>query len=103
MGPPAPGVRQNISMTFAEPVGGPIEHPRATTILVLGFVGLFCCGAVGPVAWVMAARALAEIDESHGYYGGRSQVLLGYVLGIVSTAVAIIGAVFFSLFACTRG
>ena len=89
-------------MTFAEPVGGPFEHPRATMILVLGFVGLFCCGAVGPVAWVMAARALAEVDESRGYYSGRSQILLGYILGIVATAVAIILGIFFCFYACTR-
>ena len=88
---------------FAEPVGGPVEHPRATTILILGFVGLFCCGAIGPVAWVMAAKALAEIDESHGYYGGRTQVMTGYILGIVATSVAIVVGIFFFLYACSRG
>lgn len=89
-------------MTVPEPIGGPIEHPRATMILILGGMSLFCCGAIGPVAWVMGARALTEIDESRGYYGGRSQVLLGYILGIVGTAAAIIYGLFFIVWASTR-
>lgn len=67
------------------PIGGPIEHPHATSVLVLGVLGLLCCGVASPVAWILAVRALREIDASDGYFGGRTQARLGLILGIVGT------------------
>lgn len=72
------------------PIGGPIEHPHATTVLVLGVLGLLCCGVAAPIAWIMAVRALHEIDASDGYFGGRTQARLGLVLGIIGTVGLII-------------
>ncbi|NUS45691.1 MAG: DUF4190 domain-containing protein [Mycobacteriaceae bacterium] len=71
------------------PIGGPVEHPRATAVLVLGVLGLLCCGVAAPIAWVLGARALIEIDASGGYYGGRSQARLGMALGILGTVAMI--------------
>ncbi|CAM2880790.1 DUF4190 domain-containing protein [Skermania piniformis] len=66
-------------------LAGTVEHPRATTVLVLGVVGLLCCGLCGPIAWVLGRRTLNEIERSGGAYGGSSQVRIGYVLGIITT------------------
>lgn len=60
------------------------DHPQANTVLVLGILSFFC-GVTGPVAWVMGRRALREIDASNGAVGGRSQVQVGYIMGIVTT------------------
>ncbi|MBB5914135.1 hypothetical protein BJY24_003002 [Nocardia transvalensis] len=68
----------------------PPEHPQATTVLVLGIVSLLC-GLVGPFAWVMGKRTLTEIDNSPGMYGGRTNVQVGYILGIVSTVLVGLG------------
>ncbi|MEV5652687.1 DUF4190 domain-containing protein [Nocardia sp. NPDC052254] len=79
------------------PTGNPVEHPHATTILLVGVLSLLCCGALGPVAWVMGKRALDQIEMSGGTIGGRSQVLVGYVLGIVGTVMMVLVAGIFLL------
>jgi uncharacterized membrane protein YjgN (DUF898 family) len=70
------------------PAGRPAqEHPQATTILVLGILGLVLCQVLGPFAWSMGNKALREIDSSQGTLGGRETVNIGRILGIVSTAL----------------
>ncbi|MFC8528469.1 DUF4190 domain-containing protein [Nocardia sp. NPDC057227] len=80
-----------------QPIGQPVEHPNATAILFLGAVSILCCGLAGPVAWAMGRRALDQIEESGGAYGGRAQVVVGYVLGIVGTVLMVIFAILFVL------
>lgn len=63
------------------------DHPQATTVLILGILGLAVCQAIAPFAWVKGSRVKQEIDASGGRYGGRSQVQIGYVLGIVGSAL----------------
>lgn len=84
------------------PLTGPTEHPRAAAVLTLGVLGLLCCGLTAPIAWVMGARALREIDASGGYLGGRSQARLGMVLGIVGTILVICMCLLYLLDACTK-
>ncbi|PPJ34338.1 DUF4190 domain-containing protein [Nocardia nova] len=79
------------------PTGNPVEHPHATTVLILGVLSLLCCGALGPVAWVMGKRALDQIEMSGGTIGGRSQVVVGYVVGIVGTVLMVLYASIFLL------
>ncbi|WP_280433390.1 DUF4190 domain-containing protein, partial [Nocardia brasiliensis] len=78
--------------------GPPPDHPQATTILILGILGLVFCQILGPVAWVMGKRALNEIDASGGAMGGRSNVMVGYVCGIISSVLIILGILFVVLF-----
>jgi hypothetical protein len=88
------------------PTGGyaqPENHPKATTALVLGIVGLVCCGFVAPFAWSVGKKTVNEIDASGGRYGGRGQAQAGYILGIVGTVLLILGLLFFVLAAITGG
>ena len=78
-----------------QPIGQPIEHPHATTVLLLGALSVFCCGALGPVAWAMGKRALDQIERSGGELGGRTQILLGYILGVVGTILMCVVAVIY--------
>jgi hypothetical protein len=71
-------------------------------VLTLGVLGLLCCGLPAPIAWVLGARALHEIDASGGYYGGRSQARLGMLLGIIGTILMIVMALLYLLDACNR-
>jgi hypothetical protein len=81
------------------PQGPPADHPQATTVLVLGIVGLVggvffgLPFVVSPVAWVMGRRALREIDASGGALGGRSNAQAGYVLGIIGTVLLALAVV----------
>ncbi|PXX65280.1 hypothetical protein DFR70_104343 [Nocardia tenerifensis] len=78
--------------------GPPPEHPQATMILILGILGLVFCQILGPVAWVMGRRALNEIDAAGGALGGRSNVMVGYVCGIIASVMIILGLLFIALF-----
>ncbi|HSE70500.1 MAG TPA: DUF4190 domain-containing protein [Nocardioidaceae bacterium] len=63
------------------------DHPKATTVLVLGILGIVVCGVIAPFAWVMGRQTLAEIDGSHGRLGGRGAANAGYILGIIGTVL----------------
>jgi len=69
------------------------DHPQATTILVLGIVGLVLCGLAAPFAWVMGGRARREIQASHGQLGGLQQVTIGWILGIIVSVLMILAVV----------
>lgn len=72
------------------------DHPKATTALVLGLIGLLGGLTIGlpllaaPFAWVIGHRARKEIRASGGYYGGESNATAGMVLGIVGTILLIL-------------
>ncbi|NKY55988.1 DUF4190 domain-containing protein [Nocardia flavorosea] len=85
------------------PIGKPVEHPYATAVLLLGAVSLLCFGLTGPVAWAMGKRALDQIDESGGAYGGRTQVVVGFTLGVIGTILAVLMALLFVLVFITGG
>ncbi|MGW1739755.1 DUF4190 domain-containing protein [Nocardia sp. NPDC001965] len=86
-------------MSYPPPVYGypgygppPPEHPQATTVLILGIIGMMFCQICAPFAWIMGRRALDEIDASGGTIGGRSNVMVGYVLGIIGSVMLILMA-----------
>jgi uncharacterized membrane protein YjgN (DUF898 family) len=91
-------------MPYGQPQGYPPvayapDHPRATTALVLGILGIVLCQVVAPFAWRIGKRTVDEIDASHGQLGGRGSAQAGYVLGIIGTALLVLGLVALLLFA----
>ncbi|MEU4317135.1 DUF4190 domain-containing protein [Nocardia sp. NPDC024068] len=79
------------------PIDKPVEHPHATAVLFLGALSVLCCGLAGPVAWAMGKRALDQIEESGGAYGGHTQVVVGFILGVIGTILMVVLAVLFLL------
>ncbi len=63
------------------------DHPDSTMVLLLGILGMAVCQVIAPFAWIKGARVKREIDESGGKLAGRSQVQIGYVLGIVGSVI----------------
>ena len=60
-------------------------HSRATTIFVLGIVGIAICGIAAPFAWMMGISyrsASAEADEEE-----QSLAMIGRILGMIGTAI----------------
>ena len=87
----------------SQPVGywpgaTPPDHPQATTVLILGAVGLIACQLIGPVAWVMGSRVRREIAASGGTMGGGQQAQIGWILGIVASSLLILSVLGFLLF-----
>ena len=80
------------------PYFAPRDHPSATTVLVLGILGLVACQVLSPIAWVMGNRVVGEIDASHGQVGGRSAANAGRICGIIGTVLLGISLLFILLF-----
>ncbi len=80
------------------PVGGypvPPAHPQSMTALILGLVGLLCCGAASPFAIWLGRKSMREIDASGGQLSGRGQAQAGFILGIIGVVLWILGIVFY--------
>lgn len=85
-----------MSYPMVPPPGYPVvrpDHPRATTAMVLGILGLVVCGICAPFAWSIGGKAVKEIEASGGAYGGRGQAQAGYIMGIIGTILMGIGVV----------
>jgi hypothetical protein len=71
----------------------PADHPKATTALVLGIVGVaagvmcYLPFLLCPFAWAIGRKTVREIDASGGHLGGRGAATAGYILGIVGTVL----------------
>ena len=72
---------------------GAVDHPKGTTILVLGILSLLCCSPLGIAAWLMGNTALKEIDAQPGRYGNRQIVQIGRILGIVGVVLLVISLI----------
>lgn len=80
--------------------GGHSEHPRGTTILVLGILSLVLCGLfTGIPAWVMGRKALHEIEHSPYPVSNRGTVKAGYICGMIGTILSAVVLVFYVIVA----
>jgi uncharacterized membrane protein YjgN (DUF898 family) len=81
----------------------PPKHPQAVTVLVLGILGIVVCGLCGPFAWSMGAKAEREMRASPGRWSGGTELTVGKILGIVSTALLCLTVVVLVLFVLGAG
>lgn len=82
------------------PVGYPMRAPdqqQAVPAMVLGILGLVCCGLASPFAIWLGRKSMNQIDASGGMLGGRAQAQAGFVMGIIGTALWVLGALFYVL------
>ena len=85
-----------ISSSPQTPVSTP-EASQATTILVLGILGLIICGVLAPVAWIMGKNELEAIDSGRRPPENRGTANAGRILGIVGTVLIGIALAFLVL------
>lgn len=78
------------------------EHPNATTTLVLGIISvcmLFVGFPVtGPIAWYLGSKARKEMRQYPGRYRESSSLNAGWVMGIISSCLLILGVLMIALF-----
>jgi uncharacterized membrane protein YjgN (DUF898 family) len=72
----------------------PREHPQGTLVLVLGILGVFVAGICAPFAWYLGGKALKEGRAAGITYSNQQQLVVGRVLGIIMTLLAILAVVF---------
>jgi hypothetical protein len=98
-----------MSYPTLPPPGYPVarpDHPRATTSMILGILGLVICSICAPFAWSIGGKAVKEIDASGGAYGGRGQAQAGYIMGIIGTVLlglTVVALVLWLVFAVILG
>lgn len=101
--PPPPGWTPQPAHTPFTPYVLP-DLPKATTALILGIVavagGFMCILPVllSPVAWILGAQARKEIRAAPQQWGGEGRATAGMVLGIIGTALLVLGLVLIALF-----
>ncbi len=66
------------------------EASQATTVLVLGIVGIIF-PIVAPIAWILARQELRAIEEGRRDPANASTANTGKILGIVGTVLLILG------------
>lgn len=76
---------------FPQESGAYPEASQATTILVLGIIGIVLCGLLGPVAWIMGNNELQAIDAGRRAPENRGTANAGRILGIISTVLLALG------------
>lgn len=84
-------------MSFPQEAGYQ-EASQSTTILVLGILGLVCCGPLGIVAWVMGNNEIQAIDAGRRDPANRGTANAGRIVGIVATVFLAISVVWLILF-----
>lgn len=67
-----------------------MDHPKGTTILVLGILGLVLCQLLAPIAYLWANKVLEQIDANPGRYRNRGSVQAGKVMGIIGSVFLIL-------------
>lgn len=78
-----------------QPAHQPPKHPQATTVLVLGILGLVLCQVVSPFAWSMGNKAQKEMLANPGAHSGDGEINAGRILGIIGTAILGLAILFF--------
>lgn len=73
------------------------EASQATTVLVLGILGIVICGILAPFAWAMGNKELAAIDAGRRPPENRGTANAGRILGIIGSVLLIVGLVFLVL------
>jgi len=72
---------------FPSESGSYPEQSQATTILVLGILGIVICGILAPFAWNMGNKELAAIDAGRRTPENRGTANAGRILGIIGTVL----------------
>jgi hypothetical protein len=79
-----------------------MDHSKATTVLILGILGLTVCAFCAPVAWIMgngyvkACQAAGVPPQSSGTTGrllgiiGSVLLMLGVLFGMVAVVLNIV-------------
>ena len=74
---------------MSEPISGavPASSNRPTIALVLGILGVVCCGLVAPFAWFMGSAELKAIRGGSAPAAGEGLARAGMILGIIGTVL----------------
>jgi len=77
--------------------GAPKNNSKAIWALVLGILGLLCCGFfTGIPAIILGKQSQNEIDRSGGVQTGRGMATAGFVLGIIACVWGVVSIILYA-------
>lgn len=76
-------------MTVANPGQSQSSSNQAITALVLGILGIICCGFLAPVAWYLGNQELKAISEGRSPAAGEGLAKAAKILGIIGTILLV--------------
>jgi hypothetical protein len=91
--PPPPGYGPPGGGGYGPPPG---NNGKAVWSLVLGILGILCCGILGIPAIILGKQAQGEIDRSGGVQRGRGMATAGFVLGIIACIWLVVSIILFA-------
>jgi uncharacterized membrane protein YjgN (DUF898 family) len=77
-------------MTVANPGQPQSSSTQAITSLVLGILGVICCGLLAPIAWFLGAQETKAIREGRSPVAGEGLAKAGMILGIIGSIILVL-------------
>ena len=75
----------------AIPVATAPQSSKATIAVVVGVLGIVCCGLLAPVAWYLGNEEIKAIDAGRLSETNRGMAQVGKILGIIGSILLILG------------
>jgi hypothetical protein len=69
-----------------------VRPHRGVLVLVLGILGIGCCGILAVIAWLMGAADLKAMSRGEMDASGEGLTRAGKICGIIGVVVWIVGA-----------
>ncbi|HKV09205.1 MAG TPA: DUF4190 domain-containing protein [Thermoanaerobaculia bacterium] len=72
------------------PPAPPASSSQAVTALVLGILGVVCCGLLAPIAWYLGNQELQAIRQGRAPASGEGLAKAAQILGIIGTILLVL-------------
>lgn len=76
----------------------PQQSSKATIAVVLGVLGIVCCGLLAPAAWYLASEELKSISAGRLPEANRGMAQVAKILGIIGSILLVIGLLWIFVF-----
>jgi len=77
-------------MSVATPGQPQSSSTQAVTALVLGILGVVCCGLLAPIAWYMGTQEQKAIREGRSPAAGDGLAKAAVILGIIGSILLVL-------------
>jgi len=74
-------------MSVANPGQSQSSSTQAVTALVLGILGVVCCGLLAPIAWYLGNQEQKAIREGRSAAAGEGLAKAAVILGVIGTVL----------------
>ena len=81
------------NQSWTPPPPSPPAQPtssQAVTALVLGILGIVCCGLLAPIAWYLGNQELQAIRQGRAAASGEGLAKAAQILGIIGTILLVL-------------